>query len=264
MSNNEDPTSKFTPSAQQVLGLARREAKELGQNLVDSKHVLLGLLKQGRGPAAVTLQKLGITYARVRKQITLAGENPEADTLLDGDLPWAAEARQVFEAAYKEARMLSFDYVGTDHLLLGILKNPTCQAVKILKALEIDTDNIRAELIKALCGIDTNLGNGLTFSKTLQSPGNATIVYSGAKGIEERDLQKIVFERCQAVADGGTIYKLESNAEQGIHKGEPIASFDDFKGVNWVYEYKGVLVNCSPSKYGGSKSVDRFELRFGR
>lgn len=126
------------------------------------------------------------------------------------------------------------------------------------------TDENYAELIKALCGVDTNLGNGLTFSKTLQSPGNATIVYSGAKGIEERDLQKIVFERCQAVADGGTIYKLESNAEQGIHKGEPIASFDDFKGVNWVYEYKGVLVNCSPSKYGGSKSVDRFELRFGR
>ena len=150
MSNNEDPTTKFTPSAQQVLGLARREAKELGHNLIDSKHVLLGLLKQGRGPAAVTLQKLGITYPLVRKQITLAGENPEADTQVEGDLPWAAEARQVFEAAYKEARMLSFDYVGTDHLLLGILKNPNCQAVKILRGLDIDTNNIRSELIKAL------------------------------------------------------------------------------------------------------------------
>ena len=150
MSNHEDPTTKFTPSAQQVLGLARREAKELGHNVIDSKHVLLGLLKQGRGPAAVTLQKLGITYALVRKQITLSGENPEADTQVDGDLPWAQEARQVFEAAYKEAKMLSFDYVGTDHLLLGIIKNPNCQAVKILKALDIDSDNIRTDLIKAL------------------------------------------------------------------------------------------------------------------
>ena len=150
MSNHEDPTARFTPSAQQVLGLARREAKELGHNVIDSKHVLLGLLKQGRGPAAVTLQKLGITYALVRKQITLSGENPESDTQVDGDLPWSQEARQVFEAAYKEARMLSFDYVGTDHLLLGIIKNPNCQAVKILKALDIDSDNIRADLIKAL------------------------------------------------------------------------------------------------------------------
>ncbi|MCR5382168.1 MAG: ATP-dependent Clp protease ATP-binding subunit [Lentisphaeria bacterium] len=150
MSNNEDPTTKFTPSAQQVLGLARREAKELGHNVIDSKHVLLGLLKQGRGPAAVTLQKLGITYALVRKQITLAGGNPEADTQLEGELPWALEARQVFESAYKEAKLLSFDYVGTDHLLLGIIKNPNCQAVKILQALDIDSNNIRADLINAL------------------------------------------------------------------------------------------------------------------
>ena len=69
---------------------------------------------------------------------------------------------------------------------------------------------------------------------------------------------------CQAVADGGAIYKLESNAEQGIHKGDPIKSFDDLNGFQWVYEYKGALVNCSASKYGGSKSADRFELRFGR
>ena len=150
MSDKEDPITKFTPSAQQVLGLARREAKELGHNVIDSKHVLLGLLKQARGPAAVTLQKLGITYPLVRKQLTLSGENPEADTQVEGDLPWSAEARQVFESAYKEARMLSFDYVGTDHLLLGILKNPNCQAVKILRALDIATDNIRSELIKAL------------------------------------------------------------------------------------------------------------------
>ena len=150
MSNNEDPTSKFTPSAQQVLGLARRAAKELGHNLIDSKHILLGLLKQGRGAAANTLQKFGITYTLVRTQITLSGENPEADTQVEGDLPWAAEARQVFDAAYKEARMLSFDYVGTDHLLLGILKIPNCQAFKILKALDIATDNIRSELFKAL------------------------------------------------------------------------------------------------------------------
>ena len=150
MSNNEDPTAKFTPSAQQVLGLARREAKELGHGSIDSKHILLGLLKQGRGPAASTLQKLGITYVSVRKQISMTGGNPESDMQVEGELPWAPEAKQIFEAAYKEAKMLSFDYIGTDHLLLGIIKNPYCQANQILIQLDVDTAAIRLDLIKAL------------------------------------------------------------------------------------------------------------------
>ena len=57
---------------------------------------------------------------------------------------------------------------------------------------------------------------------------------------------------------------LVSDPAKGIQKGEPIASFDDFKGVNWVYEYKGKLINCAVSKYGGMKSLDTFDLRFGR
>ena len=150
MSNHEDPTSKFTPSAQQVLGLARREAKELGHVAIDSQHILLGLLKQGRGPASSTLQKLGITYVSVRKQISMTGGSPESDMQVEGELPWAPEARQIFEAAYKEAKMLSFDYIGTDHLLLGIIKTPFCQANQILLQLDVDTTAVHQDLIKAL------------------------------------------------------------------------------------------------------------------
>ena len=136
-------------------------------------------------------------------------------------------------------------------------------AEKALTLGDVNNENY-AELIKARCGVDPNPGGDLVFYSASGNPGNANLTFKGAKGIEERDLQKIIFERCQAVADGGAIYKLESNAEQGIHKGEPIKSFDELTGFQWVYEYKGALVNCSASKYGGSKSVDRFELRFGR
>ena len=101
-------------------------------------------------------------------------------------------------------------------------------------------------------------------AKPSASPGNANLKFKGAKGIDEKDLQKLYFERCKAVADGGVIYKLESNAEQGIHKGEPIKNFDEFTGFQWVYEYKGETVNCAVSKYGGMKSLDTFEVRFGR
>ena len=136
-------------------------------------------------------------------------------------------------------------------------------AEKALTLGDVNNENY-AELIKARCGVDPNPGGDLVFYSASGSPGNANLTFKGAKGIEERDLQKIIFERCQAVADGGAIYKLESNAEQGIHKGDPIKSFDELNGFQWVYEYKGALVNCSASKYGGSKSADRFELRFGR
>ena len=139
----------------------------------------------------------------------------------------------------------------------------TAAAEKPLTLGDVNNENC-TELIKARCGVDPNPGGDLVFYSASASPGNANLTFKGAKGIEERDLQKIIFERCQAVADGGAIYKLESNAEQGIHKGDPIKSFDELNGFQWVYEYKGALVNCSASKYGGSKSVDRFEVRFGR
>ena len=140
---------------------------------------------------------------------------------------------------------------------------PAAPADKALTLGDVNNENY-AGLIKDRCGVDPNPGGNLVFYSASGSPGNANLTFKGAKGIEERDLQKIIFERCQAVADGGAIYKLESNAEQGIHKGEPIKSFDQLNGFQWVYEYKGALVNCSASKYGGSRSADRFELRFGR
>ena len=125
-------------------------------------------------------------------------------------------------------------------------------------------DQNYVELIKARCGVDPAPGEGMTLDKAYGSPGNANLKFKGAKGIEERDLQKLYFERCKAVADGGVIYKLESNAEQGIHKGEPIDNFDDLTGFQWIYEYKGETVHCAVSKYGGMKSLDTVELRFGR
>lgn len=125
-------------------------------------------------------------------------------------------------------------------------------------------DQNYVELIKARCGVDPAPGDGMTLDKASASPGNANLKFKGAKDIEEKDLQKLYFERCKAVADGGVIYKLESNAEQGIHKGEPIKNFDEFTGFQWVYEYKGETVNCAVSKYGGMKSLDTFEVRFGR
>ena len=128
---------------------------------------------------------------------------------------------------------------------------------------DVTADNY-VELVKTLCGVDPTPGDGMTLDKAYGSPGNANLKFKGAKGIEERDLQKFYFERCKAAADGGNVYTLVSDPVNGIQRGEAIANFNDFNGVNWVYEYKGKLVNCAVSKYGGMKSLDTFELRFGR
>lgn len=128
---------------------------------------------------------------------------------------------------------------------------------------DISGDNY-VELVKTLCGVDPTPGDGMTLDKAYGSPGNANMKFKGAKGIEERDLQKLYFERCKAAADDGTVYTLVSDPVNGIQKGEAIPNFDNFKGVNWVYVYKGRIVNCAVSKYGSMKGLDTFELRFGR
>lgn len=140
----------------------------------------------------------------------------------------------------------------------------TATAAEKAQTLGDINDQNYVELIKARCGVNPAPGDGMTLDKASASPGNANLKFKGAKGIEEKDLQKLYFERCKAVADGGVIYKLESNAEQGIHKGEPIKNFDEFTGFQWCYDYKGETVNCAVSKYGGMKSLDTFEVRFGR
>lgn len=160
-----------------------------------------------------------------------ASKNAEAEAPADGE----AAQEQVAEQAK----------IDVSNLTLGDANN----------------DNY-TELVKFCCGVDPNPGDGMTLEKAYGSPGNANMKFKGAKGIEERDLQKIYFERCQAVADDGTIYTTKSDGVNGIQKGEPIKSFDDFKGVNWVYEYKGKIVNCSASKYGGMKSTNTFDVVF--
>ena len=139
----------------------------------------------------------------------------------------------------------------------------TAAAPKYEHVSDITADNY-VDLVKTLCGVDPTPGDGMTLDKAYGSPGNANMKFKGAKGIEERDLQKLYFERCKAAADDGTVYTLVSDPVNDIQKGEPIANFDDFNGVNWVYVYKGRIVNCAVSKYGSMKSLDTFELRFGR
>ena len=111
----------FTPRAQQVLALARKEAERFKHNYVGTEHLLLGLIKLGQGVAVNVLQRMGLDLERVRMEVEKhVGLHPE--TKMVGNIPYTPRVKEVLVLAGKEAKALNHSYVGTEHILLGLLR----------------------------------------------------------------------------------------------------------------------------------------------
>ncbi|OPZ27458.1 MAG: Negative regulator of genetic competence ClpC/MecB [Lentisphaerae bacterium ADurb.BinA184] len=141
--------NNFTPRAQQVLVLARREAKRFGHNYVGTEHLLLGLIKLGQGVAVAVLQAMGMDLETVRYEVE-KHSGPVSDVQSEGDPPLTPRVKRVLTLAAKEAHALNYNYIGTEHLLLGLLREGDGVAAKILRNLNVDADAVRAEVMKAL------------------------------------------------------------------------------------------------------------------
>jgi ATP-dependent Clp protease ATP-binding subunit ClpC len=141
--------NNFTPRAQQVMGLAKREARRFGHNYVGTEHLLLGLIKLGQGVAVSALQAMGLDLETVRYEVE-KHSGPSSDTQQEGDPPLTPRVKRVLSLAAKEARALNYNYIGTEHILLGLLREGDGVAARILKNLQIDADAVRAEVMKAL------------------------------------------------------------------------------------------------------------------
>ena len=148
--------NNFTPRAQQVLALARKEADRFNHNYVGTEHLLLGLIKLGQGVAVNVLQKLGLDLDTVRMQVEQqVGSGPE--TKMVGNIPYTPRVKKVLALASKEAKALNHSYVGTEHLLLGLLREGEGVAAQVLRNLEINLDKARSEILKEL---DPNFTSG--------------------------------------------------------------------------------------------------------
>ena len=111
--------NNFTPRAQQVLALARKEADRFNHNFVGTEHLLLGLIKLGQGVAVNVLQKLGLDLETVRMEVEKqVGTGP--DQKMIGNIPYTPRVKKVLALAAKEAKALNHTYVGTEHILLGL------------------------------------------------------------------------------------------------------------------------------------------------
>jgi ATP-dependent Clp protease ATP-binding subunit ClpC len=148
--------NNFTPRAQQVLALARKEADRFNHNYVGTEHLLLGLIKLGQGVAVNVLQKMGLDLETVRMEVEKqVGSGP--DTKMSGNIPYTPRVKKVLALAGKEAKALHHSYVGTEHILLGLLREGDGVAARVLKSLDIDIERARNEILKEL---DPNFEGG--------------------------------------------------------------------------------------------------------
>ena len=141
--------NNFTPRAQQVLALARKEADRFNHNYVGTEHLLLGLIKLGQGVAVNVLQKMGLDLETVRMEVEKqVGSGPE--TKMVGNIPYTPRVKKVLALAGKEAKALNHSYVGTEHILLGLLKEGEGVAARVLRSLEVDIERTKTEIQKEL------------------------------------------------------------------------------------------------------------------
>ncbi len=141
--------NNFTPRAKQVLALARKEADRFNHNYVGTEHLLLGLIKLAQGVAVNVLQKMGLDLELVRLEVEKqVGTGPE--TKMAGNVPYTPRVRKVLALAGKEAKNLNHSYVGTEHLLLGLLREGEGVAARVLQSLEIDVERAREEILREL------------------------------------------------------------------------------------------------------------------
>ena len=141
--------NNFTPRAQQVLALARKEADRFNHSFVGTEHLLLGLINLGQGVAVNVLQKMGLDLETVRLEVEKqVGTGP--DQKLAGNIPYTPRVKKVLELTKKEAKALHHTYVGTEHILLGLLREGEGVAARVLKNLDIDIDLCRQEILQEL------------------------------------------------------------------------------------------------------------------
>ena len=143
-----DRFDKFTDRVRKVLTLAQDEAQRFNHNYIGTEHILLGLIREGEGVAAQVLDNLGVELAKVRMAVEFiigSGDRPVV-----GEVGLTPGGKRVIELAIDEARRLGHDYIGTEHLLLGLVREGEGIAAGVLESLGVNLDKVRHEVIRVL------------------------------------------------------------------------------------------------------------------
>lgn len=141
---------RFTDRARRVVVLAQEEARMLNHNYIGTEHILLGLIHEGEGVAAKALESLGISLGAVREQVQeIIGQGQQAPS---GHIPFTPRAKKVLELSLREALQLGHNYIGTEHILLGLIREGEGVAAQVLVKLGADLNRVRQQVIQLLSG----------------------------------------------------------------------------------------------------------------
>lgn len=156
---------RFTDRARKVMQLANEEARRFNHEYINTEHILLGLVKEGSGVAANVLKNLGVDLYKVRSEVEKFAQSGP-DTASSSKVPHTPLAKQVIESSMAEARSLNHNYVGTEHLLLGLLKHDEGIACQVLTNLGLKLEDVRQEVLNLL-------GHGMQESGSILQPKTA-------------------------------------------------------------------------------------------
>ncbi len=181
---------RFTDRARRVVVLAQEEARLLHHNYIGTEHILLGLIHEGEGVAAKSLESLGISLEAVRNQVEeIIGQGGSSPS---GHIPFTPRAKKVLELSLREALQLGHNYIGTEHILLGLIREGEGVAAQVLVKLGADLSRVRQQVIQLLSGYGGPQGSGSP-DKATTSPGDRGETGSGSLVLDQfgRNLTKL-------------------------------------------------------------------------
>jgi ATP-dependent Clp protease ATP-binding subunit ClpC len=187
---------RFTDRARRVVVLAQEEARALNHNYIGTEHILLGLVHDGEGVAAKALESLGVSLGAVRRQVEeIIGHGAGAAT---GHIPFTPRAKKVLELSLREARQLGYDYIGTEHILLGLIREGEGVAAQVLQKLGASLPQVRQAVIQLL-------SNGPRREGEEFPPAQPDPRHEVGRALERAGRLRRVVERLVAAADDPSI-----------------------------------------------------------
>ncbi len=157
--------NRFTERARKVIILAKEEARRFNHDYIGTEHILLGLIREGEGVAAAVLQKLGLNLETIRLEVEKLVQPGPATQVL-GDIPFTPRSKKTLELSAEEARSLGHNYIGTEHLLLGLIREGEGVAAQALINLGLDLNKVRAEVMNLLGSATPGFGAPAGKTKT--------------------------------------------------------------------------------------------------